>query len=168
VLDRARLLARLSRAPAEHVSRHRARLHQQARELRASTRRGLADEQGYTRARAGAIERRALAAATARERAVAREDAVATALERTASAALGRHRRDLDRLALALAAHDPQRTLERGYALVQRPGGAPVTSAQAARGEAALWLRFHDGQVGVRSADGSPGGESVRPDAYCP
>ena len=39
VLERARPLAALSRAPAEHVARHRARLHQQLRELRASARR---------------------------------------------------------------------------------------------------------------------------------
>jgi exodeoxyribonuclease VII large subunit len=28
-------------------------------------------------------------------------------------------RRDLDRLLMAITAHDPQRTLERGYALVE-------------------------------------------------
>ena len=36
IVERARVLARLSRAPADHVARHRARLHQHARELRAS------------------------------------------------------------------------------------------------------------------------------------
>ena len=36
-LERARTLARLSRAPAHHVERHRARLHQHLRELRAAT-----------------------------------------------------------------------------------------------------------------------------------
>ena len=40
IVERARTLARLSRAPAEHVARHRTRLHQQLRELRASARRG--------------------------------------------------------------------------------------------------------------------------------
>ena len=34
---------------------------------------------------------------------------------------------------VALAAHDPQRTLERGYALVEDAAGEPVTSAAAAR-----------------------------------
>src|SRR6185436_1379425 len=41
IVQRARTLTTLSRAPAQHVARHRARLHQQARELRASTARGL-------------------------------------------------------------------------------------------------------------------------------
>jgi exodeoxyribonuclease VII large subunit len=40
IVERARVLARLSRAPAAHVERHRTRLHQHLRELRASTRRG--------------------------------------------------------------------------------------------------------------------------------
>ena len=31
-----------------------------------------------------------------------------------------------------LAAHDPQRTLERGYALLEDPAGEPITSAGAA------------------------------------
>ncbi|HEY6694657.1 MAG TPA: exodeoxyribonuclease VII large subunit, partial [Solirubrobacteraceae bacterium] len=59
-------------------------------------------------------------------------------------------RRDLDRLAIALAAHDPQRTLERGYALVEDAAGEPVTSAAAARSQRALTLRLHDGHVPVR------------------
>src|SRR3954462_15001055 len=41
VLERARTLARLSRAPGHHVARHRTRLHQQLRELRATTRRAV-------------------------------------------------------------------------------------------------------------------------------
>ena len=43
IVERARTLARLSRAPAAHVDRHRARLHQQLRELRAAARRRIAD-----------------------------------------------------------------------------------------------------------------------------
>ena len=50
----------------------------------------------------------------------------------------------------ALAAYDPQRTLERGYALVEDAAGAPVTSAAAARAQPALTLRLHDGRVPVR------------------
>ena len=45
VLQRARALTHLSRAPAQHVARHRGRLHQLLRELRASARRGT--ERGH-------------------------------------------------------------------------------------------------------------------------
>src|SRR3984893_4245354 len=48
VVERARALARLSRAPAEQVARHRSDLHQKLRELRASARRSC--ERGRERA----------------------------------------------------------------------------------------------------------------------
>ena len=148
IVERARTLVRLSRAPAAHVERHRTRLHQQLRELRASARRGVADGGVANRRAAVALSRRAQATATARARAERRAAADAAALVRLA--ALDRRRRDLDRLAVALAAHDPQRTLERGYALVEDNAGEPVTSAAVAREQLFLTLRLHDGRVPVR------------------
>jgi exodeoxyribonuclease VII large subunit len=54
-------------------------------------------------------------------------------------------------LSLALAAHDPARTLARGYALVEdRSSGEPLASADAARTAGKLGLRFHDGLVPAR------------------
>jgi len=124
IVERARTLARLSRAPAHHIQRHRTRLHQQLRELRAASARAVAEGERAGRRRAAALER---------------------------NAQLGRdHARRLDTLAMALAAHDPQRTLERGYALVEGPGGAPVTSAAAAATWPELTVRMRDGTVRVR------------------
>jgi exodeoxyribonuclease VII large subunit len=126
ILVRARTLAQLSRAPSQHIARHRGRLHQLLRELRASARR---------HADAGRIH-------------VTRH---AATLERTATRATdgdrARRARELERLALALAAHDPQRTMARGYALVQDRAEVPLGSAAAARTARALTLRFHDGAV---------------------
>jgi exodeoxyribonuclease VII large subunit len=130
MVDRARTLARLSRAPAHHVARHRARLHQQLRELRASSARAVAEGERANRRRAAALDR---------------------------NGQLGRARaRQLETLALALAAHDPQRTLERGYALVEAADGRPVTSAAAAAAQPELALRMHDGAVRVRPEGGVP------------
>jgi exodeoxyribonuclease VII large subunit len=129
IVERARTLARLSRAPADHVARHRARLHQQGRELRATSRRSLSEGSRHLGRSALVLDRKARAAAGA---------------DRTA------RERDLQRLTLALAAHEPQRTLERGYALVEAPDGEPVTSAAAAREQSELTLRLHDGRVSVR------------------
>lgn len=126
VVDRARELVRLSRAPAEHVARHRASLHQSLRELRAAGRRRVARELGATAAAARTLDRRAQAAAGADRQ---------------------RRARELEHLAAALAAHDPERTLARGFALVEDHDGGLVTSAEQARGAAALSLRFADGKI---------------------
>ena len=50
-------------------------------------------------------------------------------------------------MALALGAHDPQRTLARGYALVTDRDGLPLGSADAARAAGSLTLQFGDGAV---------------------
>src|SRR5205823_2236803 len=52
VLSRARVLATLTRAPAAHLDRERARLHQLLREARAGSRRRVEDELGVTARRA--------------------------------------------------------------------------------------------------------------------
>ena len=127
VLDRARTLAQLSRAPGAHVERHRLRLHQQLREIRASAQRGVEARDRDLVTRATVLQRKA--------------DATALAVTRGGG---------LERLALALTAHDPQRTLERGYALVEGPDGEPVVSAGTARSLDKMTLRLHDGTVGVR------------------
>jgi exodeoxyribonuclease VII large subunit len=64
-----------------------------------------------------------------------------------------RRRNDLERLALALAAHDPQRTMARGYAMVTDHAGDPLSCALAAREAGTLELRFHDGAVPARVSD---------------
>jgi exodeoxyribonuclease VII large subunit len=146
VIERARALSRLSRAPAHHVARHRGRLHQLARELRAATRRAVVEGERSSRVRAAGLSRKA-SAASAR---VARTELPADALSRAADAAVARRRRELERALGMLAAHDPQRTLERGYALVEDPDGAPVVSAEVARQRPSLTIRLHDGRVDVR------------------
>jgi exodeoxyribonuclease VII large subunit len=126
LLVRARTLATLSRAPSQQLDRQRRRLHQLTKELRAGSRR--------QRQRSGAAVG---AAARAFERAGVRG----------AGADAGARRRDLERLALALGAHDPQRTLARGYALVTDRDGLALGSADAARAARSLTLRFGDGAV---------------------
>jgi exodeoxyribonuclease VII large subunit len=126
ILDRARALGHLSRAPAQHVVRHRRDLHQLLRELRASARR---------------------AGAAGTERAGVHLLVLRRSAARALSSDAARRKGDLSRLALALAAHDPDRTLARGYALVQNRAGEPVGSAAAARAAEELGLRFHDGLV---------------------
>jgi exodeoxyribonuclease VII large subunit len=129
VLSRARLLASLSRAPAAHLERQRTRLHQQMREIRAGSRRRVEGERQLTERRAVVLQRK------------------------TASSVLDcreRRPRQLAQLALALAGHDPQRTLERGYVLAQSPDGEPIVTAAAASKAGDLRLRFADGSLPAR------------------
>jgi exodeoxyribonuclease VII large subunit len=126
--ERARVLARLARAPVQHVARERARLHQQLREVRASGARRLRDETALLERERLVLSRKATAA-----------DVIA-----------GRRDR-LDALALALAAHDPERTLARGYALVEDERGEILTTAEAARAAGAVRIRFADDTVKART-----------------
>ena len=129
VLARARHLATLSRAPAAHLDRQRSRLHQQLREMRAGSRRRIESERGLAERRALVLARRA-------------ESSLRDCRERRPG--------ELQRLALALQGHDPQRTLERGYVLAQSPQGEPILTAAAAREAEAIGLRFADGELAAR------------------
>jgi exodeoxyribonuclease VII large subunit len=129
VLSRARLLATLSRAPSAHLERQRTRLHQQLREIRAGSRRRAESERLLTKRRAVVLQRKAASSLLdCRER----------------------RPRELERLGLALAGHDPQRTLERGYVLAQSPDGEPITTAGGALDAGELRLRFADGPLAAR------------------
>jgi exodeoxyribonuclease VII large subunit len=132
VLARARHLAMLSRAPSAHLERQRGRLHQSMREIRAGTRRRLVSERQTSGRRAMVLERK-----TASSLHDCRE----------------RRPRELERLALALAGHDPQRTLERGYALVSSPAGEPIVTAAAATVDRHLVIAFADGAVSARTGE---------------
>ncbi|HEY5316655.1 MAG TPA: exodeoxyribonuclease VII large subunit, partial [Solirubrobacteraceae bacterium] len=68
----------------------------------------------------------------------------------TGGDAVARRTEDLERLVLALGAHDPERTLARGYALIEDGAGEPVTTALRARAVGELGVRFHDGRVRAR------------------
>jgi exodeoxyribonuclease VII large subunit len=132
ILDRARTLGHLARAPNQHVARHRRHLHQMLRELRASAKR--AGEQGRSRASVHLL-------------------VLTRTAERTRTSERAKRNRELERLSLALAAHDPERTLARGYVLVEDRAGAPLSSADAAREAKSLRLRFHDGAVPAQVTD---------------
>jgi exodeoxyribonuclease VII large subunit len=132
VIERARHLAHLSRAPGEHVARERRALHQTLREARASATRRVRDERAATGARASALARRAIAAA---------------------GPELAARRTALDGFTLALGAHDPERVVERGYAVVDDRHGNVLTSAEAARAARDIRLRFSDATVDARIED---------------
>ena len=135
IVERARTLERLAAAPAQHIARHRRHLHQLLRELRASARRAVSDGGSRSGRHAVALDR---------------------ALDRARTTERSAHGRELQRLALALAAHDPERTIARGYALVEDRAGEALGSAAAARAAGELTLRFRDGRVPATVAREEP------------
>jgi exodeoxyribonuclease VII large subunit len=96
------------------------------REMRASARRCGVDGRRDMRTRALVLSRKAAAAGGG--------DAAA-------------RRTKLDALTLALTAHDPERVIERGYAVVDDGAGTLVTSAAEARATGRVRLFFSDDAV---------------------
>nr|MBA2349960.1 exodeoxyribonuclease VII large subunit [Solirubrobacterales bacterium] len=78
----------------------------------------------------------------------------ATGLERRAAVALGAgaatRRTRLDALASALTAHDPERIVARGYAVVDDGAGGVVTTAVQARDVGTVRLFFADADVNAK------------------
>jgi len=123
-------LAALARGPARALRRERLGLNQKTREIRAASERGLTERLGFQRRLAAVVLERAR--------------------RRAAGPEMERRRAALHRAEVALRAHQPERTLERGYALVEDEAGEPIGSAAAASAAARVRLRFADGRIGAR------------------
>jgi exodeoxyribonuclease VII large subunit len=135
---RSRHLVALARGPARALRRERIALNQKTREVRASSARGLAERRAFQRRLASVV--------------------LARAARRAAGAEADNRREALRRAEVAFRAHEPERTLERGYALAEDGEGEPVTSAAGALAAGHVRLRFADGRVGAEiEEDGSEG-----------
>ncbi len=130
VRTRSRHLVALARGPARALRRERIALNQKTREIRASSERGLAERRAFQRRLALVV--------------------LARAARRAAGAEAKARREGLHRAEVAFRAHEPERTLERGYALAEDGEGEPVTSAAAAVAAGRVRLRFADGRVGAQ------------------
>jgi exodeoxyribonuclease VII large subunit len=123
-------LVSLARGPGRALRRERLALNQKTREMRAASERGLAERLGFQRRLATVVLERAA--------------------RRAAGPEMERRREGLHRAAVALRAHEPERTLERGYALVEGEDGEPLATAAEARAAVVVKLRFADGRVRAR------------------
>jgi exodeoxyribonuclease VII large subunit len=127
---RNRHLVALARGPARALRRERTALNQRTREIRAASQRGIAERLDFQRRLAVVVLERAR--------------------RRAAGAEIGGRREALRRAQVALRAHEPEHTLERGYVLAESEEGEPVTSAAAARRLDEIRLRFADGRIKAR------------------
>jgi len=128
--NRSRHLVALARGPARALRRERVALNQKTREIRAASERGLAERRTFQHRIAAVV--------------------LGRAARRAAGAEADSRREALRRAEVAFRAHDPERTLERGYALAEDGEGEPVTSAAAAVAAGRVKLRFADGRVGAK------------------
>jgi exodeoxyribonuclease VII large subunit len=150
---RARHLGALARGPARALQRQRTVLNQKTREIRAASERGLAERGAFQRRIATIVLSRARRRALDRaERAGEVRRRNGAALDTASARALAQRREALRQAAVALRAHDPERTLERGYALAETADGEPLTGAAAAAAAGRFSLRFHDGRIDARAA----------------
>lgn len=131
---RSKHLVALARGPARALRRERIALNQKTREIRAASERGLAERRAF--------QRRLV---------------LARAAGRAAGPEASSRREALRRAEVAFRAHEPERTLERGYALAEDAAGEPVTGVAEALAAGRVRLRFADGRVGARiEQDGTP------------
>ncbi len=151
VRDRVAPLASLAAGPGRAIRHQRQILNQKIREIRASADRGLAQ-------RAGAIEsagnrhliRVASRAARVVDAAAARNAILPGRLGAVAERAVRDGHERVSAGQVALRAHDPQRTLERGYARVEDRAGEPVVDPAGARRAVDVRIRFAEGPVDAR------------------
>ena len=150
---RAGRLAGFARTLGHHTDAQRRALHQRIREIRASARRAIAVGTEGSHRRALVLARKREAALHARAASGRDLGARAATLERQRASATGERAVALERLAQTLTAHQPERVLERGYAIVTGDGGDVVSSAERAREERRLRVRFADDHVAAEVID---------------
>jgi len=152
IAARARHLGALARGPARALQRQRTILNQKTREIRAASERGIAERSASQRRIAGLVLERARRRALGQvERATEEGRRSGATLDTAAERAVSQRREALRNAAVALRAHDPERTLERGYALAETPDGEPLTGAAAVAAAERFSLRFADGRVDART-----------------
>ncbi|MGB0120899.1 MAG: exodeoxyribonuclease VII large subunit [Solirubrobacterales bacterium] len=148
VTERVGPLVRLAGGPARAIREQRGSLNQKAREVRASSERGLAGRRtdlisGTGRHLATSATRVSRTVELSKERNAGFPEQLSIRIQRL----VARDRNHLDRHAVALRAHDPQRTLERGYARVEDTGAEPVVTSIAAKEAGEVKIHFADGVV---------------------
>ena len=151
IRSRAQRLIEFSGAPTRTLREERRRLHQLLREVRASATRGAGERQRVNGRHALVITRKGAAFGAADSAARAQLTANARAIQARGRTQLAAALNRVSGFARTADAHDPQRTLERGYALVTDPSGEePIDTAASARDRERVSIRFADDAVAAR------------------
>jgi len=148
IRDRIPPLAALAAGPGRAVRSERTVLNQKTREIRASAERGLRLRRESARRILG---QGLLPVSIRASREIASARGRNAERPREMRLQIGRHlesgKRKLEAEKVALRAHDPQRTLERGYARVEDRKGDSVVDSVGARRAGEVKIRFADDAV---------------------
>lgn len=148
VRDRVAPLASMAAGPGRAIRAERVALNQKTREIRAATERGISIR---SQIMFRSLELGLMPAAERASRSLAagtnRNSLLPGALSSLVLRRLSQGERRLDAEKVALRAHDPQRTLERGFARVEDQSGEPVLDAPGARRAGEVKIRFADDAV---------------------
>ena len=148
VRDRIAPLAAMATGPGRAIRNERGKLNQKTREIRAAADRGIQGRRGSAQR---VLDQCLLPAASRTNRLIeaagTRNGARPGALQARVLGRLGFAGRKLETERVALRAHDPQRTLERGYARVEDRKGDPVVDSSGARRAGQVRIRFADDAV---------------------
>ncbi len=153
IASRGRRLAELAQGPERSIRLERRRLHQLLREVRASATRGVSTGTSLASRHALVLSRKQEAFEAADRAARGQLGRYGRALGSRTAVTLGKESQRIDALSLAERAHDPDRTLDRGYALVAGRDGDPLASAAATRDRGRIVIRFADGSLPARVED---------------
>lgn len=153
IASRAAPLTARAAAPARAVSAQRSVLDQKTREIGAASGRGLASR----RDRVSVLLAKSLSPAVTRavrggEVAVSGLSSRAAATGASARSTLARGQASCRSNLVTLRAHDPQRTLERGFARVEDEAGEPILTTAQARVAGRFGVVFADGRVDAEVA----------------
>lgn len=164
IASRAGPLTARAAAPARAVRAQRAVLDQKAREIRASSDRGITSR----RDRISVLLSKNLKPSV--NRVVRGGESSVSGLSNRAGAAEAAVRSAVDRgkalchgNSVTLRAHDPQRTLERGFARVEDEAGEPILTTANARMAGRLGVIFADGRVETEVAAARRRRRRIRP-----
>jgi exodeoxyribonuclease VII large subunit len=153
IASRGRRLTELARGPERSIRLEHGRLHQLLREVRASATRGVSERSTLASRHALVVSRKRDAFASADRAVRGRLARYGRAIGSRMAVAINKESQRLDALSVAERAHDPDRTLDRGYALIAGHDGDPLASAAAARAHDRIVIRFADDSLPARVDD---------------
>jgi exodeoxyribonuclease VII large subunit len=146
--DSLRLMTQVRQDAAAQVATARQLVPKHMAEVQARATAGLADARSTSRVSLNTVLDRASAGARSARRQADTQFAV---MGERATATLGRARANSEALMREITGQGPDKTLNRGFAIVRDAAGKPITSLAQAAPDQHIEIQFRDGTMGART-----------------